>query len=129
MSERDPAEHGKMRKYLSHAFSDRSLSEQEHLISSVIDRYVLKFGKTASSRLDLSKTFEMIAFDIIGSLAFGETFGRSDSGQCVMRYGTMALIMLSFRRAASMDFDSCWCFDAGRPRRCFQTICIPWKNC
>lgn len=87
MSERDPTEHGKMRKYLAHAFSDRSLSEQEHLISSVIDRYVLKLGKTGLGVLNLSQTFEMIAFDIIGSLAFGETFGGSESGQCVIRNG------------------------------------------
>ncbi|CAD6591261.1 MAG: hypothetical protein ASARMPRED_005286 [Alectoria sarmentosa] len=79
VSERDPTEHGKMRKYLSHAFSDRSLSEQEHLISSVIDSYILKLGKVGHHGLDLSKTFEMIAFDIIGSLAFGETFGGSGS--------------------------------------------------
>ena len=69
-----------MRKYLSHAFSDRSLSEQEHLISGVIDRYVLDLGKTGLGGLDMSKTFETIAFDIIGSLAFGETFGGSESG-------------------------------------------------
>ncbi|KAL8737128.1 MAG: hypothetical protein Q9181_001999 [Wetmoreana brouardii] len=33
VSERDPAKHAEMRKYLSNAFSDRSLKEQEYLIS------------------------------------------------------------------------------------------------
>lgn len=98
VSERDPTEHGKMRKYLSHAFSDRSLSEQEHLISSVIDSYILKLGKVGHHGLDLSKTFEMIAFDIIGSLAFGETFGGSESGQCeIRRSGSKGLIIILSR--------------------------------
>lgn len=70
-----------MRKFLSHAFSDRSLTEQEHLISSVIDSYILKLGEIGQAGVDLSKIYEMIAFDIIGSLAFGQTFGGIESGQ------------------------------------------------
>lgn len=71
-----------MRKSISHAFSDRSLTEQEYLISSVIDSYILKLGKAGKTGVDLSRVYEMIAFDIIGSLAFGQTFGGVDAGLC-----------------------------------------------
>lgn len=80
VSERDPTEHGKMRKYLSHAFSDRSLSEQEFLIAGVIDSFIQQIGRTEPGGLDLSAAFGRLTFDIIGSLAFGETFGGVESG-------------------------------------------------
>lgn len=37
VSERDPKVHGVMRKYLSHAFSQRSLTEQEYLVSMNVE--------------------------------------------------------------------------------------------
>lgn len=80
VSERDPSEHGKMRKYLSHAFSDRSLIEQEELIATVTDQFIGKIGERGAEGLDFSQEFEMMTFDIIGSLAFGENFGGVESG-------------------------------------------------
>ncbi|KAK2755487.1 hypothetical protein FQN54_006424 [Arachnomyces sp. PD_36] len=74
VSERDPVQHGIMRRYLSHAFSDHSLSEQEFLIAKTIDRFVQQTGVKGSEGFDLGKGFEMMTFDIIGDLAFGETF-------------------------------------------------------
>ncbi|KAM5465924.1 hypothetical protein MauCBS54593_006172 [Microsporum audouinii] len=74
VSERDPTEHGIMRRYLSHAFSDHSLTEQEPLIARTIDRFVQQTGVKGAEGFDLGKGFEMMTFDIIGDLAFGETF-------------------------------------------------------
>ncbi|KAJ5945534.1 Short-chain dehydrogenase/reductase SDR [Penicillium verhagenii] len=74
VSERDPIEHGIMRRYLAHAFSDQSLTEQEPLIANIIDRFVQQVGVKGSTGFDLGKGFEMMTFDIIGDLAFGETF-------------------------------------------------------
>lgn len=78
VSERDPTEHGKMRKYLSHAFSDRSLKEQEYLVSEVVDQFIDTIGtKGAPSGpgINLVTWFNLMTFDIITSLAFGEAFG------------------------------------------------------
>lgn len=36
--------------------------------------------------------------------------------------------MPSFRQAASMDLHSCWSFETGGPRRCFQKICFAWQS-
>jgi cytochrome P450 len=83
VSERDPAKHGAMKKELSQAFSMRSLAEQEHLIASLVDQLVEELRKRGGESLDLGQWFNMMTFDIIGDLAFGETFGGVASGKDV----------------------------------------------
>ncbi|KAK3343539.1 benzoate 4-monooxygenase cytochrome P450 [Lasiosphaeria hispida] len=81
VSERDVDAHGQMRRYLSHAFSDRSLTEQEDIVSTIIDAWVdgaLKRGSQENG-FNIGKGYEMMTFDIIGDLAFGETFGGVDT--------------------------------------------------
>lgn len=71
-----------MRKLLSHAFSQRSLIEQESLVSTAVDRFINKIGSVGGSDegLDITKWFNIMTFDIIGDLAFGETFRGIESG-------------------------------------------------
>ena len=80
VSERDPANHRIMRKYLSSAFSDRSLKEQEYLISGAIDHFIQQIGKLGSDGIDMTMWFNLLTFDVIGELAFGESFGGVASG-------------------------------------------------
>ena len=82
VSERSPTRHSEMRKYLSSAFSDRSLREQEYLIAEVVDQFIemLDSGGGGGKELDLVNAFNLTTFDIIGSLAFGESFGGVASG-------------------------------------------------
>ena len=72
-----------MKKLLSHAFSQRSLTEQESLVSTAVDRFIGMIGKTGASQegLDITKWFNILTFDIIGDLAFGETFRGIESGE------------------------------------------------
>ncbi|KAI0391864.1 cytochrome P450 [Xylariaceae sp. FL0594] len=83
VSEREPGKHGHMRKYLSHAFSDKSLKAQEPLINEVVDAFVAQLGVRGSQEggLDIVVWFNLATFDIIGSLAFGESFGGVKSGE------------------------------------------------
>lgn len=83
ISERDPGVHGEMRKFLSHAFSEKSLKAQEPLISEVIDELVVQLGTRASNEtgVDIANWYNLTTFDIIGSLAFGESFGGVKSGR------------------------------------------------
>ena len=83
VSERDPVTHGKMRKYLSHAFSDRSLKEQEDLVSEVVDEFISRVGTNASGEegANMVLWFNLTTFDVIGSLAFGQSFGGLKSGE------------------------------------------------
>jgi cytochrome P450 len=83
VSERDVDAHGQMRRYLSHAFSDRSLTEQEDTISRTIDAWIEGALERGSGKkgFNMGKGFEMMTFDIIGDLAFGETFGGVETGK------------------------------------------------
>lgn len=83
VSERDPVTHGRMRKDLSHAFSDKSLKEQEYLVAEMVDLFIEQIGKHGAEKegIDMVMWFNLLTFDIIGSLAFGEPFGGLKSGR------------------------------------------------
>ncbi|KAK4667655.1 hypothetical protein QC763_310850 [Podospora pseudopauciseta] len=76
VSERNVDAHAQMRRYLSHAFSDRSLAEQEDIIARTMDIWVESLLKKGSRKegFEMGKSFEIMTFDIIGELAFGENF-------------------------------------------------------
>lgn len=82
VSERNVDVHGQMRKYLAHAFSDRSLKAQETLVAEVVDLLIKQLGVHATGEMgaDMVMWFNLTTFDIIGSLAFGESFGGLESG-------------------------------------------------
>jgi cytochrome P450 len=69
-----------MRKYLSNAFSDRSLKEQEYLVSEVVDLFIEKIGEKGDDGVDLVLWLNLTTFDIIGNLAFGQSFEGVASG-------------------------------------------------
>ncbi|KEQ98174.1 hypothetical protein AUEXF2481DRAFT_2148 [Aureobasidium subglaciale EXF-2481] len=107
VSERDPVVHGKMRKHLSHAFSDRSLTAQEDLISEMIDLFISQMEKLGGDPegLNIVKWFNLLTFDIIGSLAFGQPFGGLESAKFhpwidlvtnALQQGALADFMLRF---------------------------------
>ncbi|KZL72864.1 benzoate 4-monooxygenase cytochrome P450 (BCL4p) [Colletotrichum tofieldiae] len=82
-SERDPKKHSAMRKMLNPAFSQRGLLEQEEIISGIIDKFVSILGEKAgpgTKGLNMTKWYEMNSFDILGEMAFGESFHSLDTG-------------------------------------------------
>ena len=92
-SERDPKKHSEMKRMLSPAFAQRSLLEQESIIGSVIDRFVRIIGEKAppsSKGINMTKWYEMSSFDILGEMAFGESFHSLEAGklcplaQCIL---------------------------------------------
>ncbi|KAL8365057.1 hypothetical protein RB595_004056 [Gaeumannomyces hyphopodioides] len=83
------ASHGRQRKMLSHAFSEKTLREQETIITSYIDFMVQKLRGMAAEHVggnedgggggvyvlvDMVKWYNYCAFDIIGDLTFGKPF-------------------------------------------------------
>ena len=83
-SERSPSKHQRMRRSLSSAFSTRALSEQQSIVRGNIDAFITKLGRLGGPRtngLDMSKWYEMSAFDILGDMAFGESFHCVDNGK------------------------------------------------
>ncbi|KAL8945861.1 MAG: hypothetical protein Q9222_007658 [Ikaeria aurantiellina] len=71
------ADHSRMRRLLSHAFSDKALREQEPLIQVHVDDLMTGLKQHingSEGKADLSKWLNWTTFDIIGDLAFGESF-------------------------------------------------------
>jgi cytochrome P450 len=71
------ADHTKFRKALSHGFSDRSLRAQEPIVKCYVDLLIQKLRELAviDQSVDMVKWYNLTTFDIIGDLAFGESFG------------------------------------------------------
>ena len=71
-------DHARYRRLLSHSFSDKVLREQEYLPQVYVDLLVSRLRDRASSSatavVDISKWINFATFDIIGDLAFGESF-------------------------------------------------------
>lgn len=85
-SERDPATHGRMKRSLTAAFSAKALAEQESLIQSCVDQFVEALGSrgTSAKGLELCHWLEMVAFDVLGEMAFGESFHCIDKGRILV---------------------------------------------
>jgi cytochrome P450 len=70
------ADHARYRKSLSHAFSEKALRDQEPLLKVYIDLLIEKLKDVAESRekTDMMKWYNLTTFDMIGDLAFGDSF-------------------------------------------------------
>ncbi|KAG8164141.1 hypothetical protein KVR01_006059 [Diaporthe batatas] len=82
-NERDPVEHARQRKLLSNAFSARALRDQEVVIHHYVDLLVQqlnKLGSGGSRPVDVSAAWNWLTFDVIGDLAYGESFGAIAEG-------------------------------------------------
>jgi cytochrome P450 len=91
-----------MRRYLSSAFSDRSLKSQEPLIAESVDRLVDKLEEAGRGThgTNMVMWFNLVTFDIIGSLAFGKDFGGVEAGK---EHFWVAIVTKSLRLGALAD--------------------------
>ncbi|KAJ5272759.1 hypothetical protein N7478_007884 [Penicillium angulare] len=73
-------DHQRMRRLLTHAFSNKALGEQEGILHTYADMLINKLGEvlcgssSSSPVVDLTRWFNFTTFDLIGDLAFGEPF-------------------------------------------------------
>ncbi|KAL1980637.1 hypothetical protein VTN96DRAFT_3888 [Rasamsonia emersonii] len=71
-------EHSRLRRQLSHGFSEKSMRDQEPLIAQYIDLLIQRLHENCAGGakpLNLTAWYNYTTFDIIGDLAFGEPFG------------------------------------------------------
>ncbi|UNI17170.1 hypothetical protein JDV02_003545 [Purpureocillium takamizusanense] len=70
-------DHTRQRRLLSHAFSDSALRQQEALIKQSVDLFMHRIDESweSTGAFDAAKWFNLLTFDVIGDLAFGEPFG------------------------------------------------------
>lgn len=68
------ADHSRLRRNLSHAFSDKALRLQEPLLMSYVDLLIHKLKEQTEQSLsvDIMRWYNYTTFDIIADLAFGE---------------------------------------------------------
>ncbi|KAK4234237.1 cytochrome P450 [Achaetomium macrosporum] len=75
-------EHALLRRTMAHGFSDRSMREQQPLIKGYIDLLIRRLRERAEDgekAVDMAAWYNYTAFDVIGDLAFGESFGCLDN--------------------------------------------------
>ncbi|KAL9097591.1 MAG: hypothetical protein Q9165_000487 [Trypethelium subeluteriae] len=70
----DRTGHQRMRRLISHAFSEKALREQEPLIKKYVDLLVKRLRETDGQSTNLVAWYNFTTFDLIGDLAFGEPF-------------------------------------------------------
>ncbi|CAO2653514.1 Nn.00g029250.m01.CDS01 [Neocucurbitaria sp. VM-36] len=80
---RNREDHGRMRRILSRGFSASAMQKQEQFLQQYVEKLVSELYKRCEdgkALLDLEAWYSFTAFDIIGDLTFGESFGSLDSG-------------------------------------------------
>ncbi|KAL1607609.1 hypothetical protein SLS60_002543 [Paraconiothyrium brasiliense] len=85
-SERNPMRHSAMKRNLTSAFSTRALLEQEGIVDRCVDEFITTIGaadRSSTAGLNMTKWYEMVSFDILGEMAFGESFHAVESGKFI----------------------------------------------
>ncbi|KAK4152708.1 cytochrome P450 [Chaetomidium leptoderma] len=74
-------EHGLLRRTMAHGFSDRSMREQQPLIQGYVDLLIRRLREVGEGgqKVDVAAWYNFTTFDVIGDLAFGESFGCLDN--------------------------------------------------
>lgn len=72
----EEADHDRHRKALAHSFSPKGLQEQEPIVKGYIDIMIDALKKEAAKggNIDMVRWYTLALFDIIGDLAFGQSF-------------------------------------------------------
>ena len=73
----DPQNHPRVRKQLSHAFSEKALRDQEASVKSYVNLLIEKLRGVAAAGnpADMVEWYNFTTFDMIGDLAIGKSFG------------------------------------------------------
>lgn len=74
--------HSRIRRLLSHAFSEKALRDQQSLIKVYVDLLIQRLhekGGSGREALDVVAWYNWTTFDIFGDLMFAEPFGCLDS--------------------------------------------------
>jgi hypothetical protein len=81
-TERDPVLAHQKRSLFSAALSAKGLAQQEPIIQANVDMFVQKLGKLGNTEkgIDMAKWFLYVGFDILGQMAFGESFNCVERG-------------------------------------------------
>ena len=72
-------DHARLRRVLDHAFSDRAFRDQMPIVAGHVDTLIESLHEQIRGqylgKIDLNKWYNWMSFDVIGDLAFGQSFG------------------------------------------------------
>ncbi|KAF2730885.1 cytochrome P450 [Polyplosphaeria fusca] len=97
----DNAAHGRQRKLVSHAFSDKALREQETILKGYVMLLIRKLKESAAEnngKVNLVDWYNFTTFDIMADLTFGESlellYGSSYSPWVKALFDNIKLVQL-----------------------------------
>ncbi|CAJ0547479.1 Ff.00g042330.m01.CDS01 [Fusarium sp. VM40] len=75
-------DHKRMRRLLSHAFSQKALHSQEGIMRHYVDLFMTQLTERAHQGIDVNLVawYNFATFDLIGHLTLGQSFGCLESG-------------------------------------------------
>ena len=72
------ADHARMRRLVSHAFTEKALRSQEYIIQSYVDLLVQRLHEQVQGEargiVDMTRWYNYTTFDVVADLTFGESF-------------------------------------------------------
>lgn len=82
----DPKVHSRFRRAMDPAFTEKSVRMQEPIIQHNVELFIAQLSKLASEDpagaiVDIVQWFAFVAFDLVGDLAFGESFGSLEASK------------------------------------------------
>ncbi|KAL4862395.1 hypothetical protein BDV12DRAFT_45537 [Aspergillus spectabilis] len=80
-TERDKKEHTRRRKVWDQGFSSRALRDYEPRVSHYTNQLIDAIDRNLGSPIDVSRWFNYYSFDVMGDLAFGESFNMLVDGK------------------------------------------------
>ncbi|KAG4442921.1 hypothetical protein IFR05_001625 [Cadophora sp. M221] len=82
-NERDPVKHREARRLLAPAFSPGALRAQTAFVVKYVDMWIEQIKKhgDAAEGINMDEWYNWLTFDIIGDLAFGESFGAVENAK------------------------------------------------
>jgi cytochrome P450 len=96
-------DHNRYRKALNPAFSPKGLQDQEPVVKGYLDMFISRLRDEAKigAPTDMVKWYNFTTFDIIGDLAFGESFGglRNKEYHFTISFTFEAFKLLSYLEA------------------------------
>ncbi|CZR69868.1 related to isotrichodermin C-15 hydroxylase (cytochrome P-450 monooxygenase CYP65A1) [Phialocephala subalpina] len=117
------ADHHRIRRLISHAFSEKALREQEPILQQYIGILIQRLHDQVragwgSGVVNLVDWYSWTTFDIIGELGFGETFGCLTSSR---EHEWSSMVFSHFKAASLVTSVRFYPFLEGFLRRCLPS--------
>lgn len=97
-------DHAKWRRILAPGFSEKSLRAQEPLITRYINLLMARLRESSGEAVDMVMWYNWTTFDVIGDLAFGESFGCLENAQYHPFVSTICTSMIQASRLVFLRY-------------------------